>query len=442
MSKKLEEENKRLAGQVQTLQETLDHIGAYVFMKDTEGRYTFANKLVCELFEHTLEEIVGQDDSKFFSLDISDDLKQNDRVVLEEGRTIENVERNIIASTGETRYYISVKKPLKDKDGKIVGMFGVSTDITDRKRMEMEVRRKNEMLDSILSNLDAFVYMKDREYRFLYVNQKTAALFGKEPSEIIGKTDEEAVSAAGTSEFREMDEKLFLTGEKQEGEETLELANGETKYYWSIKIPLKDDQGEVSSFIGFSTDITELSILRNRLEQQVQEEIIKRLKHERLAITDPLTGIYNRLKLDETLEHELQRAKRSKHTFGIILLDVDYFKSVNDTHGHQTGDRTLIEIANLIKDNVREIDTVGRWGGEEFLIVCPETNQRGTVNLAEKLRNVIEQHEFPVVAHKTASFGIATYKSGDTINEMVSRADVALYRAKGSGRNRVEVFGK
>ncbi|WP_020405634.1 sensor domain-containing diguanylate cyclase [Hahella ganghwensis] len=442
MNKKLEEENQKLTRQVQSLKETLDHIGAYVFMKDSEGCYTFANKLVCELFEHSLDEIVGQDDSKFFALDISDDLKQNDRVVLEQGKTIENVERNIIASTGETRYYMAVKKPLKDKDGNIIGMYGVSTDITERKQMELEIRRKNELLNSILSNLDAFVYMKDKDYRFLYVNEKTAALFGKDPADIIGKTDEEAVSEAGNSEFREMDEKLFLTGEKQEGEETLELANGDVRYYWSTKIPLKDEQGAVSSFIGFSTDITELSLLRNRLEQQVQEEIIKRLKHERLAITDPLTGIYNRLKLDEVLEQEWQRAKRSSQTFGIILLDVDYFKHVNDTCGHQTGDKTLIEIARLLKNNVREIDTVGRWGGEEFLIVCPDTDREGTTHLAEKLRTVIEQHKFPVVTHKTASFGVTTYKDGDTINEMVSRADVALYKAKGSGRNQVEASGK
>jgi diguanylate cyclase (GGDEF)-like protein len=112
----------------------------------------------------------------------------------------------------------------------------------------------------------------------------------------------------------------------------------------------------------------------------------------------------------------------------------------NDTHGHQVGDQVLSAISQVLQTHVRATDIAGRWGGEEFMVICPETNEEGALKLAEHLRSTIAAHEFPVVKAKTASFGIAVYQTGDSIHTLVARADTALYHAKHAGRNLVRML--
>ncbi len=159
---------------------------------------------------------------------------------------------------------------------------------------------------------------------------------------------------------------------------------------------------------------------------------------EILSATDRLTRVYNRLKLDEFLKSEFARSQRYGHPLSVILLDIDHFKAVNDTYGHPAGDKALCEVANLLQTRTRKSDLLGRWGGEEFMIICAETGIDGARTLAEELRSSIENHPFPVVGSKTASFGVAERGADDTIESLINRADEALYRAKAGGRNRVE----
>ncbi|WP_428633517.1 transporter substrate-binding domain-containing diguanylate cyclase [Sedimenticola sp.] len=178
----------------------------------------------------------------------------------------------------------------------------------------------------------------------------------------------------------------------------------------------------------------EQAALKNELLLEKQREL------ERLSITDRLTRIYNRIKLDEVFNQELRRADRYGQPFAVIMLDVDDFKQVNDRFGHPVGDQVLVEMANLLLSGIRQTDTVGRWGGEEFFIICPQADATGALHLAESLRARIDQHSFPEVGHLTASFGIAVYREGEQEHDMVKRADVALYRAKRAGKNRVEAY--
>lgn len=166
---------------------------------------------------------------------------------------------------------------------------------------------------------------------------------------------------------------------------------------------------------------------------------LSRLNRElaRLSVTDRLTGIYNRMKLDEALAAEIQRCRRYDQALAIVLLDIDHFKRINDTYGHQAGDRALIDIARLLSAGSRETDVVGRWGGEEFMIVLPHTDLAGASRLAEKMRTTIAAHEFSGIGQQTASFGVAAYRIDDQPNDLVARADAALYEAKHAGRNRV-----
>jgi diguanylate cyclase (GGDEF)-like protein len=142
------------------------------------------------------------------------------------------------------------------------------------------------------------------------------------------------------------------------------------------------------------------------------------------------------------LSEELERGKRTGAELSVILVDIDHFKSVNDSHGHLVGDQVLVAIGKILNQNSRQIDLVGRWGGEEFLIVCPETKLAGASQLAEKLRCSIAAYVFPVVGHKTGSFGVASLGALKDIDHLISRADAALYRAKKIGRNKVEIDGQ
>jgi diguanylate cyclase (GGDEF)-like protein len=120
----------------------------------------------------------------------------------------------------------------------------------------------------------------------------------------------------------------------------------------------------------------------------------------------------------------------------VLLLDVDHFKSVNDRYGHQMGDQVLTGIARLLSEHTREVDVVGRWGGEEFLIICTETLEPA-LQLAEKLRRAVQSHVFALVGQKSASIGVAMFRAGEAVSDTLARADRALYSAKESGRNRV-----
>lgn len=191
----------------------------------------------------------------------------------------------------------------------------------------------------------------------------------------------------------------------------------------------------------FNLLIDELEMRTDALvDLQLREEILAKEAEllARLALTDSLTNLGNRRKLDKTLTAESYRASRFNHPYGVLLLDIDYFKRVNDSYGHQVGDRVLVEIANLLKSVTRKTDTLGRWGGEEFLIICPEIDKNGLLKLAENIREKIADHEFPVTGRMTGSFGISLYQAGDGPEDIISRADKALYRAKCEGRNRIE----
>ncbi|MCK9688619.1 diguanylate cyclase [Scleromatobacter humisilvae] len=164
----------------------------------------------------------------------------------------------------------------------------------------------------------------------------------------------------------------------------------------------------------------------------------KNAQLEQLSVSDTLTGLSNRLRLDQVLADEAARNARSGAPVSVILLDLDHFKSVNDQHGHLAGDRVLTTIGELLKASSRRTDEVGRWGGEEFLVVCRDTDVVGVRALAQHLRERIAAHDFKGVGHRTASFGVAQLADGEDVESLVARADVALYRAKRGGRNRVE----
>lgn len=173
----------------------------------------------------------------------------------------------------------------------------------------------------------------------------------------------------------------------------------------------------------------------NRELQRVNKKL------EQLSQRDHLTGLHNRYYLDQAFQHELIRHKRYQHGFTIVMLDIDLFKQINDSYGHVVGDDVIKQIATLLCENVREQDVVARWGGEEFLILNPETALDGALKLAEHLRRLIRRTTFTVdKIEVTVSFGVTDYRDSEEIEKTVQRADSALYQAKQSGRDKTVVF--
>lgn len=259
----------------------------------------------------------------------------------------------------------------------------------------------------------------DAQMRFTAVSDAFCQVCGYQREELLGQRHTLLLHPSFSQQERNNIEAMLIAGNSWHGELTC-LAKSGDKYFVSTTVePMFDDIGNFAGCTHVGTDITD----KKRIEV--------------LAATDHLTGLLNRSKVKDIMAAEMHRADRSLASFSVILLDIDYFKAVNDRYGHQVGDELLVSISRLLKQRSREIDSVGRWGGEEFIIVCPETDFQGAIQLAESLRANLAGTSFNTVGNMTASFGVAEYQIGEPALKLIERADKALYQAKEVGRNRV-----
>ena len=277
-----------------------------------------------------------------------------------------------------------------------------------------ELHRNVDMVDKhiISSHTDLAGNITYASDAFCHISQYSQKELVGQPHNIVRHPD------MPNSIFEDLWETIS-SGESWRGDLKNRAKNG--RAYWvEMNIePKLDVNGEVFGYAAISQDIS------NK-------------KHiEALSVTDPLTQLYNRLKLDKVIIYEIDRSHRYHNPLSIVLFDVDDFKKVNDTYGHQTGDAVLIVIADIVHSIVRDADIAGRWGGEEFMIICPDTDSDGAAKLADKLRQTIAEHRFTTVGTKTCSFGVATLQNKEDAQGLISRADTAMYQAKNEGRNRV-----
>lgn len=232
------------------------------------------------------------------------------------------------------------------------------------------------------------------------------------------------------------------------------------------KVLARDQNGDATRMIGAHLNIDELKKVQSALEEaqsllnlqaknqadvlyqkksdelacqnKLLEEKVKEFEH--ISLTDPLTDVGNRKFFEYTLKKELARAERYHFDISLVLFDVDFFKHVNDTYGHNEGDKILQLIAKTVSANIRQVDTLARWGGEEFVVILPELNEQQAYQVAEKLRGLLGEIEHSCQKCVTCSFGLVVYQKGQSSEELFVCADKALYLAKQSGRNRVEMY--
>lgn len=308
--------------------------------------------------------------------------------------------------------------PLLDSKGEIVGYYGYLMDITER-------HEKEELFHLLAeTNPNAVLIYDFHNNKILYANANTAKLTGYSLEELLNL--ENPIELIHPDD---RDKAIESVNKRKQGYKRpisyymrILRKDGRLRYVKLTSIVTRY-KGEDVSFITLN-DIT--------------KEIRRERKYRKLATIDPLTKVYNRYVLFSTLEHLIEYAERYGEIFSVIIFDIDNFKLLNDTYGHLVGDSVLKSIAKEIKRVIRRSDILGRYGGEEFLIILPKT--KDPYSVAEKIRKVIESMDLEKGIRVTISVGGTVYKKGDTVDSIISRADEALYLAKQSGKNQTVIL--
>ncbi|MEA3513190.1 MAG: sensor domain-containing diguanylate cyclase [Campylobacterota bacterium] len=277
-----------------------------------------------------------------------------------------------------------------------------------------------------------------------YVNDKFCEISGYSKAELIGKPHSIVRHPSMPSTvFKDVWDTIkskkswngLITNMKRDGR----------KYVVNTSIiPILDIDGDIVEYIAIRHDVTEfeqtkeqLSTLNMAMKNKVDELYSMTATLEEEASIDSLTGIFNRAKLDKFFTYEIEKAKVTKNILSMIILDIDHFKSINDTYGHHVGDDVLKQLAKIVEKSLKRVDIFARWGGEEFVILLPGTTLKGATLLSEKIRDLIENTRFSTAGKITASFGVGLYNNNESQTTFFKKVDKALYQAKKLGRNRV-----
>jgi diguanylate cyclase (GGDEF)-like protein/PAS domain S-box-containing protein len=317
---------------------------------------------------------------------------------------------------------------LTEEELRVIEALGEYVSIAiERARLLAEARQSQEQFQTFMDHSPSVAFIKDPSGRLLFVNAAHEREFGVTAEELVGKTTVEWLGDELGAPLREHDLRVLESGEATEVVETVPGLKG-VRHWLSHKFPIPDWRGGYL-LGGVALDITE----RMRAEEAMRE----------LTVRDELTGLYNRREMYRLLNEEVSRHVRYGRPTSLLMLDIDHFKRVNDTYGHQVGDEALKWIASLIVRAARSLDRPIRYGGEEFAVILPETTQEEAHKLAERLRRLIISHPFlhtsgngGMVLDMTVSVGVASLPGVNrTAEALINGADRALYDAKRRGRN-------
>ena len=292
------------------------------------------------------------------------------------------------------------------------------------------VKKQELQLSLIASNIADGVYVLDRDGLITYVNRRAQELLGYSEEQLLGVKAHELFHHHGDGKGPDLEScpiyEVIRTRERYEGEQVFTAHDGRSLPVMVASQAMVHEDQVVGAVTVFS-DMTE----RKNFEEHLRL----------LSVTDCLTGVYNRRFMQETIYKELFRAERSREPFCLVMLDLDNFKQINDRFGHDAGDRVLRRLVEVVQGRIRNADCLARWGGEEFVLLLPGTGVIDATRLAGELLGVLSGSVVEGVGVVTASFGVAEYRVGDTVDSLVKRADSLMYAAKEAGRNCVRSDG-
>ena len=315
----------------------------------------------------------------------------------------------------------------------------VSALLNEHRLNAEEIRKQKDLLNSIIQHAPIRVFWKDRESRYVGCNAQFAHDAGLEnPDDVIGKTDFDMAWRDQAELYRADDQSVMETGlSKLDFEEPQTTADGRTVWLSTSKVPLRDENKKIFGLLGIYADIT----ARKQAEEQIRN----------LAYYDHLTALPNRRLLLDRLRHAMAGSTRNGQYGALLMLDLDNFKDLNDTQGHDVGDQLLVQVGTRLGESTRHVDTVARLGGDEYVVIAESLGEDEATaamrakEIAEKVRTTLIQpyvlKEGNLTHYSTSSIGVVVFRGEETpVDVLLKQADVALYQAKSAGRNTIRFF--
>ena len=311
----------------------------------------------------------------------------------------------------------------------------IAGDVSEKKKEKETIEQSARFLDTIFHSIrDPFVIL-DCNYTIVRANRAYSALKNVGLGDLIDRKCYEVTRNRSAVCDDCIVAKTVRTGEPSSKEKKVPSRHGTEEWIEIYTYPIINEEHEVTHVIEYVRNITD----RKRADEQ-RQLFIQEL--EMLSSVDALTGLLNRRMLYDRLRHEIERVRRYKVDLALMFCDLDYFKEINDTHGHKVGDEVLKMVAGILKKSLRTSDIVGRYGGDEFLIVLPQTSLKGAHDLAERIREAVQEMRYEVYEGQsvgtTMSIGVTYYTGGETdVDALINRIDTALYVSKRAGKNQV-----
>jgi len=337
----------------------------------------------------------------------------------------------IVASEGRRVWMQDSISISRGADGKIDKYLGYFNDISPLRNAQEEVRKSAEFVQVVVDSIaDPTLVIDVKNHEVVLANKAARTLYLQEGEQYAAMpcyrlTHARDEPCAGEESPCPL-QMILETKKEVRVTHRHDTRDGRSLYVELVATPIFDEHGEVVQIIESHRDVSHHIQLENELTLR--------------ATVDKLTQAYNRAKFDEELLRQFENAQRYGISLGVVMFDIDHFKMINDTYGHDAGDRVLSELSDVVRSHIRRYDIFARWGGEEFTILIPQSSSEALEKMAENLRGAIEAHAFETVGRITASFGATLVCKRDTVDTMMKRVDTALYRAKEEGRNRIMVL--
>jgi len=382
----------------------------------------YANQALLEQSGYTQEELCSTNIWEFADKSCKDEVK---KIVLS------RYKGNLLKKNSHDFQFITKNGTLKNVRTTVEMMLyngeniGVGT-IVDISEFTQTKHRLQFLAEAVEKTAD-MVKIIDKDGKIIFVNDSTIHQLGYSRNELIGQNPSLFKSGHHDNDFYSTVWFTILCGDVFQGTFVNKKKNGHLFYEQETITPIFDNENRIlKHFAVISKDISE----RIEMEQKLYE----------LATVDTLTGIYNRQKCSEHLDIEISKFKRYNDRFVLIMLDIDDFKHVNDTYGHDVGDAVLIDVTRVISQQIRKSDIFSRWGGEEFMIIAPDLTLEEGIQFSEKLREDIKSYNFKKVGQITVSIGITLPKKGETKDKLLKRVDDAMYISKENGKDQTRIL--
>lgn len=408
-----------------------DAAGEFIWETGPDGSFVFVTGRARDILGYSAEELIGRSPFDFVDEESSWEVRKEFLDAAQNGRSFTGLVFRFVNREGRKLWLEFNGVPVFDEQGSVTGFRGATSDITAQQRALQDLQDREDMLQSISDSVQDALVLMDENGLIHFWNPAAEKIFGYSAAEMLGESLDCCIFAEDNEDISGDGEDVSNIGELFDGYGSFTVnvrRKGGTVFPAEVLLsPLrKDDKWWV---VGTVRDVTE----RKEAEDKLR----------RLATTDPLTGLANRRFFMESADEALERSLRYERDLSLLMLDIDFFKNVNDMYGHDAGDDVLQGLAAAGLKILRKIDVFGRIGGEEFSVLLPDTGLEGAEMVAERLRREIEQTRMKTRAGElniTVSIGVASLNEEiNTLEHLLKASDIGLYSAKHAGRNRVEV---